>query len=389
MPIRKLRNDSVVQQTLADAQSNIAGSKKTLILGWLFTILFALSVGGGILYFMLRPVSGFVVIDVPISSVTSPVEGEIVKVRCPQGFTVKKGDVLFVIKAKNLDSPENNFYNRMFNAKTSAMRDLANARKSMADNEKLIIETESELKLRELACRKALIEVQKAQDTLQERSKELETAERLWNLDAIKASELQTARRTYREASATLKTSDVALEEQNKMVEVAKEKLEKCKDVYDALRQNLESMVKLNESASAMDNGKYAVRIKQEGDSSFTVEVCSPAAGTIDQLLVQEGAHVSDGSPLMTIAAAGQARLFAYVKAEYLNACQENTPVKVTLNGEVIKGKIAHLATKLESLPPQMKALDSSPAYWAKAELLLDRPPSKISSGLTGRIVLQ
>lgn len=389
MPIRKLRNDSVIQQTLADTQSNIARSKKTMILGWFFTIFFALSVGGGILYFMLRPVSGFVIIDVPISSITSPVEGEIAKIRCPQGFTVNKGDVLFVIKAKNLDSPENNFYNRMFNAKTSAMRDLANARKSMADNEKLIIETESELKLREIACRKALIEVQKAQDTLQERSKELETAERLWNLDAIKASELQTARRTYREASATLKTSDVTLEEQNKLVEVAKEKLEKCKDVYDDLRRNLESMVKLNESASTMDNGKYAVRIKQDGDSSFTVEVCSPAAGTIDQIFVQEGIQVSDGSPLMTLASAGQSRVFAYVKAEYLNACQENTPVKVTLNGEVIKGKIAHLATKLESLPPQMKALDSSPAYWAKAELILDRPPSKISSGLTGRVVLQ
>lgn len=389
MPIRKLRNDTVIQQTLADTQSNIARSGKTIILGWFFTVLLAVSVGGGILYFILRPVNGFVIIEVPISSITSPVEGEVVKIRCPQGFTVKKGDVLFAINARNLDSPENNFYNRIFNAKTSAMRDLTNARKSIAENEKLTIDTESELKLREIACRKAIIEVQKAQDILQDRSKELETAERLWNLDAIKASELQTARRTYREASAALKTADAALEEQNKLVESAKEKLEKCKDIFDALHQNLESMVKLNESESGMDSAKYAVRIKEESNSSFTVEICAPTDGTIDQIFVHEGARVSDESPLMTIAEAKQARVFAYVKAEHLNACQENTPVKVTLNGEVIKGKIAHLVTRLESLPPQMKALDSSPAYWAKAELILDRPPSKISSGLTGRVVLQ
>ncbi len=203
------------------------------------------------------------------------------------------------------------------------------------------------------------------------------------NVDAAKAA-LEQAKADFERIRPLFESKSVS----QKQYDDAKNMLDMRQAQRDAAQQVLEKLlngarveeIDVARAAKAQAEAALALTEKRLADCV----ILAPSAGTITELLVEVGEHVTPGRDVLTLADLRTVKLKVYVPEKQMTSISYGQSVKVAIDGatQTFQGKVSYISDVAEFTPKTIQTKDERVKLVFAVEIELPNPDSKLKPGL-------
>ncbi|OGV40056.1 MAG: hypothetical protein A2020_13735 [Lentisphaerae bacterium GWF2_45_14] len=345
-------------------------------------------------YIFLGPISGYVILNANSITVKSTEYGVVEYIASGRlSKEVTRGDVLAKIRvlggnAAAMDQELARLRLELIKAQINSdtmTSELSSARERMGMEG---IRIELALKLAKDGLERGKINLTKASDIFESRKKDMEKAERLWNLEAISKTDYLTVQRMYSQAEADFKNSEVFLKSLQSELDSAEAAM---KNFLEFGEKNMKDLEAGSESSkiyiAEVKKNIKTIESMKNGTGEILSEIKSPINGIIMRQFCRKGEFLSISQEIFTIYSPKTIKLLAYVKAKYKKDIRRGQKVKIRMGGKYIQSLVVNVRPELEQPPKEIISYGflSKENFFLVVELDHSEVPPEMSPGETGK----
>ncbi len=361
-------------------------------------LLVALSAGLYIYLQYYAPPSGIVLLEAQIDNVISPVYARIKWIKnIDQNINIVSGEKIAVINESSGNIVKDNRRLEETQIKLNQTRlilyDIETRREIWGNNtHQQEIEQELALTLAKESCIRGVIQTEKAKRIFDARKKELQNAERLWNLDALTKQDLLASRRMFADADAAYKNAlpfEKSLNAEKEAVDKALTQLKKSKNAEENYFKDQLSAVSKNKEM--LEDQIAYIKEVIKGTSDKDIVLTSPMSGKALSKGIKPGDFIRKGESLFSIFRHNSLSLTAYVPEKYQDNIQINQNAVIKIAGRTIHATVTKIYPQIILSPPQLRIRGTAPknAYYFKIQLTPKESIEYLFQGQSGKVIFK